>query len=465
MRAPTSALLWLCLLGLPALSAQAAEVPDDCALDAMRCEPGVEGYDATVEVSLPTAAAEPVVVEVVDTAGGVHRQTLQGVGRQTLTFSLPAPASEATIDPQERLTDPDRYNNHFPRKVVVTPWPDAPMDAYLLRYFPGLTFKQGQAPVRPRGAPMMPPVQGPMGLGIGLEGRLRAEHGWQALMTMGSSPFAPSLTPSFSLHGYWLPHPNWGLDGDVGYSLNGTLTSEFGTSLILWDGQGPSVAAPVLVHQLRAAVGHQTLSLGAPTGYDYGQLTLFRDDTAAIGLASNASLFAGLDGAWRATMDAQRADRLTDWLAVRINSSVGTSSPTLPLANRIGAGLMSQDWATAQGRLYGRVSALTPLAQGLAIPLGVGTLAQVEGSLYVEGAELWRADTPGREGFSSGLGAELVLVHDTVLGFPLTLNVGYALPLTNGMGFTSPFPGRFYVSTTDAFFPRRAAPTDDAPAR
>lgn len=459
MRVPSVALLVICLLSSP-LPVRAEESPQDCALDSLTCTPAQDGYEAEVEVEVPGSSPEPVVVEVVDAAGGVHRQTLSGSGRQVLKFKLPAPASEATVDPQERLVDPDRYNNHLPRRVVVTPWPAAPTDAYLLRYFPGLTFKQGLAPVRPKGAPMMPPAQGPMGLGIGLEGRLRGEHGWQVLANMGSSPFAPSLTPRFSLHGYWLPHPNWGLDGDVGFDWNGNLTSEVGTSMILWDGPGPASASPVLAHQLRAAVGHQTLMQHGPTGYDYGQLTLFRDDTATIGLASNASVFMGLDGGWRATMDGQRADRLTDWLSVRLNGSVGTSNPQLPQADRIGSGLYSQDWVTARHRVYGRISVLTPLARGLGIPLGpVATLAQVEGNLFVEGAQLWNADVTGREGLSSGVGVELVLLNDTVMGFPLAINVGYALPVTNGAGFTSPFPGRFYLSTTDAFFPRLPAPS------
>jgi hypothetical protein len=109
--------------------------------------------------------------------------------------------------------------------------------------------------------------------------------------------------------------------------------------------------------------------------------------------------------------------------------------------------------------VYGRVTLLTPLARGLSVPLGLATLAQVEGDLFVEGARLWAADAPGREGLSTGIGAEVVLLHDTLLGFPLAINLGYALPISNGEGFTSPFPGRFYVSTTDPFFPRRPSPS------
>jgi hypothetical protein len=458
MRTPTLVALWLCLFGILAPRAVAEGVAD-CAVDGLRCDAEGDGYDVRVEVAVPGSATAPVTVEVRDTAGAVYRQVVPGPGRHALTFRLASPVAEATIDPLEAVGDPDRYNNHLPRRVVVTPWPAAPTDAYLLRYFPGLTFKQGQAPVRPQGAPMMPPAQGPMGLGIGLEGRLRGEHGWQVLANMGSSPFAPSLTPSFSLHGYWLPHPNWGLDADVGYSLSGTLSSEVGTSLIMWDGQGPG-AAPALAHQLRASVGHQTLTQGPLAGYDYGQLTLFRDDTLSIGLASNATLFAGLDGAWRANMDAQRYVGLTEGLTLRLNGSVGTGDPRLPLVNKLTAGLMSQDWLPTQARVNGRLSLLAPLARGLDFPMGpVATLAQVEGNVFIEGAQLWGPENPARAGTLAGVGAEVVLVQDTVLGFPLALSVGYAVPVYQGDGFASPLPGRFYVSTTDAFFPRLKPPS------
>lgn len=449
MRASTVALLWLCLLGLSVSPAWATNGDEDCALESMTCEPGVSGFDARLEAVLPKGRTASVVVEVVDSAGGIHQRELRGEGRQVLSLVLPAPATSATIDPQEQWADPDRYNNHLPRRIVVTPWPDAPTDAYYLRYFPGVTFKQGQAPVRPRGAPMMPPAQGPMGLGVGLEGRLRGEHGWQVLANMGASPFAPSLTPQFSVHGYWLPHPNWGLDGDVGFNLAGTLTSELGTSLILWDGAGPATDTPVLAHQLRAAVGHQAPTFPGQVHYDYGQLTLYRDDTASIGLASNASFLVGLDGAWRASVDAQRSFWLADWLSLRANTSAGLSDPRLPLQNRLGAGLLSQEWLPTQSRVNGRLSLLAPLARGLSVPMGpVATLAQVEGNLFLEGAWVQAAD---RAGPLAGVGAEVVILQDTMFGFPLTLNLGYALPVTGG-------PGRFYVTTTDPFFPRQPAP-------
>ena len=130
---------------------------------------------------VPEALDRPVTVEVVDALGSPHRRHFQVAGRQVVSFYLPLPAIAATIDPDQEIADPDRYNNHFPRQVVLTPWPVFSTDSYVLRYFPGLTFKQGQAPVRPESAPMMPPAAGPMGLGVGLEGRLQNSVGWQML--------------------------------------------------------------------------------------------------------------------------------------------------------------------------------------------------------------------------------------------------------------------------------------------
>lgn len=446
------------LIGMASVGAE--EPPPDCVLESMTSTKALEGYFVEVKAAVP--AGRQATVEVRDVLGNRHRRTLDGTGALSLT--LPAEAVEASVDPDQLLPDPDRYNNHFPRRLVVTPWPETPPDAYLLRYFPGLTFKQGQAPVRPRGAPMMPPAQGPMGLGVGLEGRRLGEHGWQVLANMGSSPFAPTLDPRFSLHGYYLPHPNWGLDGDVGVDLRGTLTSEFGTSLIMWGGDGPTGPSPVLAHQLRFAVGRQAPMTAGLAGYNYGQLTLFRDDVAAFGWSSNLSLFGGLDGAWRATLDGQHITPLSERWHVRLGTSAGWSDGPLSLPNRLGAGLVSHDWLTAQGRLGGRVSLLTPLFQGLGLPLGpVAVLDQVEGSVFAEGVTLWRPDVPDRGGVLAGFGAEVVLVQDTVIGLPLSLNLGYAMPVYDGRGFLSPFPGRFYITTTDAFFPRRPAAREARP--
>lgn len=432
-----------------------AEGALDCAVESMTCAKALEGFVVEVQAAVPPG--QTATIEVVDALGEKHRQVLAGESR-TLTFTLPAEAVTASVDPDQLLPDPDRYNNHFPRRLVVTPWPETPPDAYLLRYFPGLTFKQGQAPVRPRGAPMMPPAQGPMALGVGLEGRRLGEHGWQVLANMGASPFSPSLDPRFSVHGYYLPHPNWGLDGDVGVDLRGTLTSELGTSLIMWDGAGPSSHSPVLAHQLRFALGRQAPpGLGMP-GYNYGQLTLFRDDVAAIGWSSNMSLFGGLDGAWRATVDGQRSHPITEKWHLRLGTSVGWSDMPLTSQNRLGAGLVSHDWLTSQGRLTGRMTMLTPLAQGLNFPMGLATLDQIEASVFAEAASLWRPDQPDR-GALAGLGAEIVLVQDTIVGIPLSLNLGYAMPIYDGRGFTSPFPGRFYITTTDAAFPRLPRPS------
>ncbi|MFP5502218.1 MAG: hypothetical protein ACLGIN_06995, partial [Candidatus Sericytochromatia bacterium] len=439
--------IWLCLALLLAPAAR-AEGPLDMAVEGLECRPALEGY--YVEVLVRGAPAEGALVEVVDAEGTSHQRRAFGPAPQRLGLTLQAPAVSATIDPGLERADADRFNNHMPRKIHLTPWPEAPQDAYMLRYFPGLTFKQGQAPVRPRGAPMMPPAQGLMSLGIGLEGRRAGAHGWQVLTTFGASPFAPSLSPRFTLHGYMLPHPNWGLDGDASVDLDGTLTTEFGTSLIMWEAGTPPSEAPALAHQLRLALGNQALAAGA---YPYGALTLFRDDTATLGVASNLSLFGGLSGGWRALVEGQSTLRLTDGLGLRLGSSAGWSGGPLPAPNRLSPGLVSHDWQPADGRLQGRLAVLTPLARGLDWAMGpLATLTQVEASGYMEAAHLW--GLPGSQGAMAGLGAELTLVQDTILGMPLALNVGYAVPIWGIGGAVSPWPGRIYIMTTDAFFPR-----------
>jgi hypothetical protein len=138
----------------------------------------------------------------------------------------------------------------------------------------------------------------------------------------------------------------------------------------------------------------------------------------------------------------------------RLDGSVGTSGGPLPVGDKLGAGLYSHDWQTAAARLSLRSSLVAPLLRGLELgykPLAV--LRQVEGTVYVEGAGLVGADLPSHDGALAGVGAELVLVNDTGLGFPLALSVGYAVPCWKQDGPSPPWPGHLYLGTTVATFP------------
>jgi hypothetical protein len=333
-----------------------------------------------------------------------------------------------------------------PAPLVITPWPVEDPNANVLRFYPGLTFKQGQAPIRDEGVRPAVPAEGGMALGVGLEGRLGESRAFQLLANLSPSPFAPVFDPRFSLHGYLLPKPYWGLDGDLATDLHGALTAEAATSWLLRPDGGE---APPF-RQARLAVGRRSLT--GPEGYGYGQLSLFRDDPAWA-LGSSLTLFSTLGG-WRCSLDGTRTQDLADFLRWRLDGSVGRSGGALPSADRLGAGLLSHDWQTSAARASLRSSLVAPLVRGLALGYKpIAQLRQVEGSVFLEGAGLMGADAPSRDGALAGLGAELVLVSDTGLGFPLALSLGYAVPCLDQGGFMAPWPGHFYLGTTVATFP------------
>lgn len=341
-----------------------------------------------------------------------------------------------------------------PAPLVITPWPVSDPYANVLRYYPGLTFKQGEAPIHYEDALPSVPDEGSMALGFGLEGRQGPSRAWQMLANLSPSPFSPSFDPHFELHGYLLPQASWGLDGNLSTDIHGAVTTELATSWLC----PPETWTTRFFRQARLAMGRRALDdLG--NGYGYGQLTFFRDDPALF-TSSSATAFSTLGGGWRGTLDAYYGQPIVPRLRLRADGSVGTSGGPLPAGDRLGAGLLSQDWQTAATRASARVGLVAPLVQGIAYGWApVATLRQIEVGTYVEGGRLWGADGPPGDGFLAGTGAELVLVSDTGLGFPLALSLGYALPVWRQDGPCAPWPGHLYVGTTVASFPVQAAPT------
>jgi hypothetical protein len=325
-------------------------------------------------------------------------------------------------------------------KVLVTPWPEAPPDAYVLRYFPGLTFRQGQAPVRPSeaAAPIAAGFEAPA-LGVGLEGRSPRGHGWQLLANWSSSPLAPAPDPRLVLHGFWLPHHRWGFDADVGLDPRGSTTAELGTSLLL----GPDGR---MDQRLRVGAGRQEGS-GVP-GYGYGQASFTRD-FAGLGLTAGLSGFLGQDGASLGGLDAWHTWLPMPDLRCATTGSIGLGDPRLPAGRRLGVGLVASGPATADARAAARTEIAVPLARRIGWGWApVATLAQVEGAVFVEGA-IARGTSDGRDGARTGVGCQLDFTADTALGMPFTLGIGVAVPVTGADGAP-----RVYVGTSGVRFGR-----------
>jgi hypothetical protein len=307
----------------------------------------------------------------------------------------------------------------------------------VVRYYPGVTFRQGPAPVRgDAAAPLPPPSFEAPALGVGLEGRSPAGHGWQLLANYSASPLTPAADPRLVLHGFWLPHHRWGLDADVGLDARGTLGAELGTSLLFGPGPWPD-------HRLRLAAGRQAGA--AQPGYGWAQASLARD-LPAWGTTTGLTLFAGQDGAALGSLDAWHAWTPLADLRLASSASLGLADPRLPPGRQMGLGLVSAGGTTATRRVACRTEVATPLARRL----GWGwreaaRLDQVEGALFLEGAA-GGGTSDARDGARAGVGAEVTVTADTALGLPVTLGVGVACGL-DGMP-------RVYLATSGARFGR-----------
>ena len=103
------------------------------------------GYETTVTVTRDGGTPQPVAVEATLTSGATDRQTWDGIETEgQLVFRTPSPVRRVTIDPEHRLPDRHRLNNHDPVRIVTAINRSAlPLDAYILSpnpTSPGFTF-------------------------------------------------------------------------------------------------------------------------------------------------------------------------------------------------------------------------------------------------------------------------------------------------------------------------------------
>ena len=91
-------------------------------------------YRTTVAVTRTGGAAQPVEVEVTLASGATARQTWSGDEESVeLVFDTPSRVVRATVDPDHRLPDLERLNNHDPVRIVSGANEAAyPLDAYVL---------------------------------------------------------------------------------------------------------------------------------------------------------------------------------------------------------------------------------------------------------------------------------------------------------------------------------------------
>lgn len=116
----------------------------DIAVEGLRVREMEGGYETTVDLRKDGAAVYPVTVKGVTLTGEEMEAVWSGDSTEgTVTFTGSSPVKRVHVDPMEMSPDRNRFNNHFPRLLVVKhPFTEAgwkikqPLDAYLVSLSP-----------------------------------------------------------------------------------------------------------------------------------------------------------------------------------------------------------------------------------------------------------------------------------------------------------------------------------------
>ncbi|MEW5826448.1 MAG: hypothetical protein AB1778_06405 [Candidatus Bipolaricaulota bacterium] len=380
---------------------------------------------ATLPVTLEAALSDGSAVRVIWTPL---------TARQTLTLETNLPVVRVTLDPDEMLLDSNRYNNHWPRRLVVDhPFRDAdlppvgrPLDAYAIDIsVAGISggFRRDHAwAVAVVPAPAFDDVSegtGPL-------------LAWNAIAAWNAS-FGRDLSASFLAS---LASVGLGAEREASATLDTSLAldatffthPETGTPGTFW--------APT--HRLELVFG----AVGPlPDVVPYVQTIYRLDGAPATTFAAAASVTCGIPGLGIppfASLDISVGGRLR--IAPLLYLDAGISAGTaivgsLPDDFRLAADSLSS--FTPEPRADQRVAlevvlTLPPWARHAGRPiLGLGHLDGLSASIFARGSLL---PVDGSKALLAEAGPALTLSVSGPLGFSFHLTLGYVVPLLGNGG-------------------------------
>ena len=358
-----------------------------------------------------------------------------------LVFETGSPIVSVHLDPDEMFPDANRFNNHFPRRILIDhpfraaegPRIGKPLDAYVISVSP-----------------------------TGISGSFRNDHLW-SLAVMPHIDVDVTLTEITDLFESW--DVVGLLAADVNRRLSFSALATI-TALDFSDGSG-MLDARLTVHT-RAFSHPETglpgtywypahrfdLTIGAhgnlPRPVPYLAVTLGRSDTLALYMENSLTLQAGIPGfgtpsfataAWVGAKRFRLAHLFYLDLAASAASSLLGALPTefMFSLDRLHAFALPP-YGTHQ--VYGRARVVFPsLArnQGYAI-LNLTRLEDVTASAFVQGGRTWGGcDLVCESGIRIEAGAMLTFRLDAFLGSSIEFSVGYAYPLFGLDGEPAPF--------------------------
>ncbi len=420
----------------------------DVAVDGLDSSRSDDGYQTVVHLSNEGEAIYPVTVRAITAEGEELDATWRGDAAQgTVSFASSSPVVRVQVDPLEVSPDKNRFNNHFPRRVVLKhPFREEgwkigqPLDAYLISISP-----------------------------MSISGSFRNDHQWalavlpqveqfdelselDQLRWTATGFFAANLGRELSVDGL-ATLVDYDPSGGAGF-----LDAQLGLNVMRFEHPPIGVAGRYWfpANLLRIAVG--TLGdLPRPTayvGFDYARL-----DILQYYLQNTLSLRLGIPGFGHEPFgtfewNGLKRFRLAHMLYVDIDLGAGKELFGTP-PESFGFSLerlhaFAEDFVNDRG-VFGRlILRLPPVVRGLGYSLlSLAHVDSVYASLFVQGGQTWASgDCVGLSDPKLEAGVESTITVTSFLSFPLGLTVGYAYPF---LGAESGAGGEFFVNFYSAF--------------
>lgn len=351
----------------------------------------------------------------------------------TVAFETVLPISAIAIDPDEMLPDANRYNNHWPRKIMVdhpfrsadAPEIGKPLDAYVIDISP-----------------------------TGISGSFRNDHAWSLMLL-------PHIDPNMDWESFNSLDDRLLLDlvgvfaanigRDLGISFTGMITA-----LDLQTGMGEldaMLTARILgfTHPQTGQAGlywypswQHTLTVGAlgalPRPTPYLSLSVQYDSQPTILMRNRMQLVLGIPGFGTApfasiTWQGERRLRLFHLMYVDVGASIAESlSQDLPNEFLFSLSqLHSFDYLPmGHHQAYATIEAVFPPLvrdSGYAI-LNLTRLDSITPSVFIQGGRTQANCLSVCEpGIRVEAGARLAFIFPGFLGTSIRLDIGYAVPL------------------------------------
>lgn len=400
-----------------------------------------DGYETTVFLSKQGGAVYPITVRAT-TAHGERLETLWAgdAPQGTVTFQSSSPIQAIHVDPQEMSPDVNRFNNHFPRKVLVH-WPffgseikdKLPLDAYVIDISPlGISgrFRTDQQ----WNFSLLRSVDAKKQLRWNVVGLLSADQGRGQDLEIRTSltQFDPvtrqgKLDLRLSFGWAFYEHPPAGVAGRYWWPAN-TLKVSMG------------------------AVGEFT-GLVSFIGLDYTRSDLYRhfmQHTLSIQVGQQLGN-PNQESFWRLSWTGFKRFRLAPWVYLDATATMGGAlwgkllEPfkfTLAELESFKERDPGDQKAFAELRL-----ALPPLARDLGFSLlNLAKLDQIGISLFVRGGRTWAQGEPlGFEVLKAEAGVELTFVAYLLATLSVEFRVGYAQPI---LGAEPGAQGRSFIGVS-----------------